>query len=85
MAKKFKGLTKDFSPERRERIEARKAKLREEMNLAELRQALSLTQNTLAEALGVGQAEISKVATVLVIIAYVRTYKSEEMAATKDD
>ena len=44
MAKKFKKLTKDFSPERRERIEARKAKLREEMNLAELRQALSLTQ-----------------------------------------
>ena len=47
--------------ERRERIEARKAVLREEMNLAELRQALSLTQNTLAEALGVGQAEISKI------------------------
>ena len=61
MAKKFKELTKDFSPERRERIEARKARLREEMNLAELRQALSLTQNTLAEALGVGQAEISKI------------------------
>ena len=61
MAKKFQELTKDFPPERRERIEARKAKLREEMNLAELRQALSLTQNTLAEALGVGQAEISKI------------------------
>jgi transcriptional regulator with XRE-family HTH domain len=61
MAKKFKELTKDFSPERRDRIEAQKAKLREEMNLAELRQALSLTQNTLAEALGVGQAEISKI------------------------
>ena len=61
MAKKFKELTKDFSPERPEHIEARKAKFREEMNLAELRQALSLTQNTLAEALGVGQAEISKI------------------------
>jgi transcriptional regulator with XRE-family HTH domain len=47
--------------ERRARIEAKKAALREEMNLAELRQALSLTQVTLAEALCVGQGEISKI------------------------
>lgn len=61
MAKKFSELTKDFSPERRARIEARKAELRPEMDLAELRQALALTQSTLAEALGVGQAEVSKI------------------------
>jgi transcriptional regulator with XRE-family HTH domain len=61
MARKFSELTKDFSPKRRERIEATKAVLREGMELAELRQALSLTQSTLAEALGVKQAEISKI------------------------
>lgn len=61
MARKFSELTKDFSPERCARIEAKKAALREEMNLDEIRQALSFIQNTLAEALGVGQAEISKI------------------------
>lgn len=61
MAKTFSELTKDFSPERRARIEAKKAELRREMDLAELRQALALTQSTLAEALGVGQAEVSKI------------------------
>ncbi len=54
-------LTKNFSPDRRERIERIKDSLREEMALAELRQALSFTQSTLAETLGVGQAEISKI------------------------
>lgn len=61
MARKFSDLTKDFAPERRERIEAAKAALRQEMELAELRQALALTQSTLAEALGVKQGEISKI------------------------
>lgn len=61
MARKFSELTQDFSSERRERIETKKAALREEMELAELRQALSLTQSTLADALGVQQAEISKI------------------------
>lgn len=61
MTRKFSELTKDFSSERRIRIGAKKAALREEMNLDEIRQALSFTQNTLAEALGVGQAEISKI------------------------
>jgi transcriptional regulator with XRE-family HTH domain len=61
MARKFSELTKDLTPERRARIEAAKARLREDMELAELRQALSLTQSTLAEALGVKQAEISKI------------------------
>ena len=49
MATKFSELTKDFTPERRERIEAAKALLRAEMELAELRQAMQLTQSTLAE------------------------------------
>jgi transcriptional regulator with XRE-family HTH domain len=61
MTRKFSELTKDFSLERRARIETKKAALREEMNLAELRRALSFTQAALAEALGVGQAEISKI------------------------
>jgi transcriptional regulator with XRE-family HTH domain len=61
MTRKFSELTKDFSLERHARIETKKAALREEMNLAELRRALSFTQATLAEALGVGQAEISKI------------------------
>jgi len=61
MARKFSELTQDFSSERRERIETKKGALREDMELAELRQALSLTQSTLADALGVQQAEISKI------------------------
>ena len=61
MTRRFSDLTKDFPPERRARIEARKAELRAEMDLAELRQALALTQSTLAETLGVGQAEVSKI------------------------
>lgn len=61
MPSKFSELTKDFSQERRTRIDAKKAILHEEMNLAEIRQALSLTQSTLAETLDVGQAEISKI------------------------
>jgi transcriptional regulator with XRE-family HTH domain len=61
MDRKFGELTKDLSPERRARIEAKKVVLREEMDLAELRQALALTQSTLAEALGVKQGEISKI------------------------
>ncbi len=61
MAKNFSELTKNFSPERRARIDARKAELRPEMDLAELRQALALTQSALAETLGVGQAEVSKI------------------------
>ena len=61
MARKFSDLTKGFTPERRARIEAKKAFLREEMDLGELRQALALTQSSLAEALGVKQGEISKI------------------------
>lgn len=61
MARKFSELTQNFSVEQRQRIEEKKATLREEMSLAEIRQALSLTQSTLAETMDVGQAEISKI------------------------
>jgi predicted transcriptional regulator len=61
MPKNFTELTKNISKERRARINAKKKVLLEEMELAELRRALLLTQSTLAENLGVGQAEISKI------------------------
>lgn len=61
MARKFRELTKNISKKRRERIDARKEILLKEMELAELRRAFSLTQSTLAETLGIGQAEISKI------------------------
>lgn len=54
-------MTTGLSAERRARIDARKAELVAEMDLADLRRALDFTQATLAEALGVGQAEVSKV------------------------
>jgi DNA-binding XRE family transcriptional regulator len=57
MTRSFSELTKDLSPERRER----KEQLWQEMNLAELRRAFSLTQDTLAKNLNVKQAEISKI------------------------
>ena len=57
----FTELTKDLSPKRRESIEQRKEQLRQEMTLAELRRAFSLTHDTLAKTLNVKQAEISKI------------------------
>ncbi len=61
MTRPFSELTKDFSSERRARIDERKEQLRQEMSLAELRKAFLLTQDTLAQALNVKQAEISKI------------------------
>ena len=61
MTKKLSELTKGISSDRRKRIEAKKEVLRQEMNLSEIRQALTLTQSTLASTLNVGQAEISKI------------------------
>ena len=61
MTRSFSALTKDLGPERRVRIEQRKEQLRQEMTLAELRRAFSLTQDTLARTLNVKQAEISKI------------------------
>ena len=45
MSRKFSELTKEFSPERRERIEAAKAILRDDMELTEQREALSPAQS----------------------------------------
>ena len=45
----FDELTKDFTPERKERVEARKAELRAAMPLHELRQARGMTQKAVGE------------------------------------
>lgn len=47
--------------DRRERIRERAKSLREEMALQELRQALHLTQQQLAETLEINQAAVSKI------------------------
>ena len=58
--KPWKELTKEFSPERRRRIDEMTNKLIAEMPLHELRRARSLTQQDLAEALNVNQPAVSK-------------------------
>lgn len=59
--KSFKALTADFSKERRERVEGIKTLLRNEMTLAELRQARQFTQEAMGETLHVGQPSIAKI------------------------
>ncbi len=44
----FSELTKDFTPERRARVAAKAAELRETMTLEELRKARSLSQEEMA-------------------------------------
>ena len=56
----FKKLVQDFAPERRANIESKKAELREEMALHELRQALGVSQELLADKLDVLQPAIAK-------------------------
>jgi DNA-binding transcriptional regulator YiaG len=60
MSKPISELRKNMSPERRKRIAAKTAQLKQEMALQELRQALDLTQQELAEKLRVNQAAVSK-------------------------
>ncbi len=60
MAKPFKNLVEKMSPESRERIRQRMAQMHAEMALQELRQALHLTQQELADVLQMNQAAISK-------------------------
>jgi DNA-binding transcriptional regulator YiaG len=60
MSKPISELRKNMSPERRQRIAAKTAQLKQEMALQELRQALDLTQKELAEKLHVNQAAVSK-------------------------
>tara|TARA_R110002110_G_scaffold14704_7_gene67762 strand:+ start:208 stop:528 length:321 start_codon:yes stop_codon:yes gene_type:complete len=57
---KFGNLLGGLPEERRERIKAKTAGLREEMALHELREALHVTQSSLAALLGVEQPAIAK-------------------------
>ena len=56
----FSELTKNFTPERRQRIEAKKVELRAAMPLHELRQAQVMTQKELSETLAVSEPAIAK-------------------------
>ena len=56
----FSELTKDFTPERRKRVDDIKRELKAEMPLHELRRALAMTQKDMAEKLSVKQPAISK-------------------------
>jgi predicted transcriptional regulator len=61
MAKSFKELQARMSPEARAHSEVKAERMIQEMALDELRTALDLTQEQLAEVLHVRQAAISKV------------------------
>ena len=56
----FDKLTRDFTPERRARVDARKAELRAAMTLRELRRARAMTQKAVGEALNVNQPAVAK-------------------------
>ncbi len=61
MATNVRDTMKGLSPARRKKIEARAATLiAEEMSLRDLRQALTLTQECMAETLGIGQDGVSR-------------------------
>ncbi|MBN1508604.1 MAG: XRE family transcriptional regulator [Sedimentisphaerales bacterium] len=60
MAKPFKSLVQKMSPESQERIKKRTAQMYSEMALQELRQAMHLTQQELADLLKMNQAAVSK-------------------------
>jgi len=56
----FSELTKGFTPQRRARVAAKAAALREAMTLEELRKARSLSQEEIAATLAVGQPAVAK-------------------------
>ena len=56
----FNELTKDFTPERRTRVDGRKAELRAAMPLYELRRAREMTQQEVGKTLHVNQPAIAK-------------------------
>lgn len=58
--KPFSTLLDKMPPERRSRSDARVKQLRQEMLLAELRKHTGLTQQELAERLGISQPSLSK-------------------------
>lgn len=60
MAKAFKNLIKDISPERLTRIEERVEQMLLEMALQEIRQHRQMTQTEMADSLTVNQSAVSK-------------------------
>ena len=56
----FSEFTRNFTPERRRRIDEMKRELRAEMPLHELRRARELTQRDMAKLLKVNQPAVSK-------------------------
>lgn len=60
MARKFRELTADWSPDRIAAVEARAQEMLREMPLVVLRRQLDVTQEELAGALGTSQASVSK-------------------------
>ena len=56
----FEELTKDFTPERLTRVDARKAELRAALPLHELRQARAMTQKAVGDVLKVKQPAVAK-------------------------
>lgn len=60
MAKPFKQLTEEMSPQRRENVENRANAILLSLALQELRQTRHLTQQDLADLLNVNQAALSK-------------------------
>lgn len=60
MAKSFKELRQKMTPERGQRNKHKANDLLAAMPLQELRKALALTQDQLAEELGISQAAVSK-------------------------
>ena len=58
--KKFDALRAELTPAQQAAVSAKVIALREEMTLAELRQARQLTQATLSDPLQVGQAAVAK-------------------------
>lgn len=58
--KLFSNLTKNFSEDRRAKIEAQKVELREEMALRDLRKAIGTSQEVVARSLGVNQPAVAK-------------------------
>ena len=57
---KWSDITARTKPDTRSRMEAEARRLSDDLHLSQLRKARGLTQETMAELLGVSQAEVSK-------------------------
>ena len=58
--RKWSGIKSRVKPATRARIEAEGRRLSDDLHLSQLRKARGLTQETMADLLGVSQAEVSK-------------------------